>query len=209
VPDAQAGRLDGEKKSLIATERDEHARAAWRAAVAELPAERLVFVDESGFHARMTPLYGCAPRGRRAYGHVPRNHTHNTTLVAALSLAGVGDAMVIEGAMDALAFVAWLEQGVGPTLTPGQVVVLDNLNVHKGQRVRAVIEEYGCTLLYLPAYSPDLTPIEGMFSKVKTAVRRAGKREQAALEAAIGAALDTVTARDAAGWFAHCGYQPA
>ncbi len=185
------------------------AHAAWREAIATLPAEQLVFLDESGFHTRMTPLYGCAPRGRRAYGHVPRNHTHNTTLVAALSLAGVGDAMVIEGAMDALAFVAWLEQGLGPTLTPGQVVVMDNLNVHKGQRVRAVIEEHDCTLLYLPAYSPDLAPIEGMFSKVRTAVRRAGKREQAALETAIGAALDTVTARDAAGWFAHCGYRPA
>jgi len=208
VPHAHTCRLDGEKKSLIATERDEAARAAWREQVARLPAERLVFVDESGFHTRMTPLYGCAPRGRRAYGHVPRNHTHNTTLVAALSLAGVGDAMVIEGAMDALAFVAWLEQGLGPTLVPGQVVVMDNLNVHKGQRVRAIIEAYGCSLHYLPAYSPDLTPIEGMFSKVKTAVRRAGKREQADLEAAIGAALDTVTPRDAAGWFAHCGYEP-
>jgi transposase len=209
VPDAAARRLDSEKKSLIATERDEAARGAWREMIAALPAERLVFIDESGFHTRMTPLYGCAPRGQRAYGHVPRNHTHNTTLVAALSLAGVGDTMVIEGAMDALAFVAWLEQGLGPTLLPGQVVVMDNLNVHKGQRVRAVIETYQCTLLYLPAYSPDLTPIEGMFSKVKAAVRRAGKREQAALEAAIGAALDTVTPRDAAGWFAHCGYQPA
>jgi transposase len=209
VPDAAAGRLDSEKKSLIATERDEAARATWREEVAALPAERLVFVDESGFHTRMTPLYGCAPRGCRAYGHVPRNHTHNTTLVAALSLAGVGDAMVIEGAMDALAFVAWLERGLGPTLTPGQIVVMDNLNVHKGQQVRAIIEAHGCTLRYLPAYSPDLTPIEGMFSKVKAAVRRAGKREQATLEEAIGMALDTVTPRDAAGWFAHCGYQPA
>lgn len=117
--------------------------------------------------------------------------------------------MVIEGAMDGLAFVAWLEQGLGPTLTPGQVVVRDNLNVHKGQRVRAIIEAHGCTLRSLPAYSPDLTPIEGMFSKVKTAVRRAGRREQAGLEAAIGTALDTVTPRDAAGWYPQCANQPA
>ena len=80
--------------------------------IAAIPAERLLFIDESGFHTRMTPLYACAPRGERAYGHVPRNHTHNTTLVAALSLAGVGDTMVLEGAMDGLAFVAWLEQGL-------------------------------------------------------------------------------------------------
>ncbi len=208
MPDAPARRLDAQKKSLIATERDEDARAAWRAMIATISAERLVFIDESGFHTRMTPLYACAPRGQRAYGYVPRNHTHNTTLVAALSLAGIGDAMAIEGAMDGLGFVAWLEQGLGPTLVPGQVVVMDNLNVHKGHRVRAVIEAYGCTLLFLPAYSPDLTPIEGMFSKVKTAVRRAGKREQGGLEAAIGTALDTVTPQNAAGWFTHCGYEP-
>jgi transposase len=198
--------LVAQKKSLIATERDEDARAAWRAMIAAIPAGRLLFIDESGFHTRMTPRYACAPRGERAYGHVPRNHTHNTTLVTALSLAGVGDAMAIEGAMDGPGFVAWLEQGLGPTLVPGQVVVMDNLNVHKNARVRAIIEGRGCRLIYLPAYSPDLTPIEGMFSKVKTAVRRAGKREQGALLGAIGAALDTVTAHDAAGWFGHCGY---
>lgn len=208
MPDAAARRLDAQKKSLIATERDEDARAAWKQAIAAIPVERLVFIDESGFHTRMTSLYACAPRGQRAYGYVPRNHTHNTTLVAALSLAGVGDTMVIEGAMDGSAFVAWLQQGLGPTLVSGQVVVMDNLNVHKGHRVRSVIEACDCTLLYLPAYSPDLTPIEGMFSKVKTAVRRAGRREQAGLEAAIGTALDTVTAHDAAGWFTHCGYEP-
>jgi len=174
--------------------------------MATVPAERLVFIDESGFHTRMTPLYACAPRGERAYGQVPRNHTHNTTLVAALSLAGVGDAMAIEGAMDGPAFIAWLEQGLGPTLARGQAVVMDNLNVHKNPQVRAIIEGHGCQLIYLPAYSPDLAPIEGMFSTVKAAVRRAGKREQEALLGAIGAALDIVTPRDAMGWFSHCGY---
>jgi transposase len=200
--------LDAQKKSLIATERDEAIRAAWREETATMAVERFVFVDESGFHTRMTPLYACAPRGQRAYGSVPRNHTCNTTLVAALALAGVGETMVIEGAMDGPAFVAWLEQGLGPTLVPGQVVVMDNLNVHQGYRGGAVIEACGCTLRYLPAYSPDLTPIEGMFSKVKTAVRRAGEREQAGLVTAIGAALGTVTPADAAGWFGHCGYRP-
>jgi transposase len=195
-----------QKKSLIATERDEQARAAWRAVMAAVPAEELVFVDESGFHTRMTPLYACAPRGQRADGHAPRNHTRNTTLVAALSLTGVGDTMTIEGAMDAPAFVAWLEQGLAPTLRAGQRVVMDNLSVHKDPRVRTIIEGRACQLIYLPAYSPDLTPIEGMFSKVKTVVRRAGKREQESLVDAIGAALDRVTPADAEGWFSHCGY---
>ena len=165
-------------------------------------------MDESGTHTRMTPLYACAPRGQRAYGYAPRNHTRNTTLVAALTLDGVQDSMAVEGAMDAAAFVAWLEQGLGPTLLAGQIVVMDNLNVHKGERVRESIEGYGCALLFLPAYSPDLNPIEGMFSKVKQALRRAGKRTQEGLVAGIGAALDTVTAQDAAGWFTHCGYPP-
>lgn len=200
--------MDAQKKSLIATERDAVARATWREETALIAAERFVFVDESGTHTRMTPLYACAPRGRRAYGYAPRNHTQNTTLVAALTLGGIQDSMAVEGAMDAVAFVAWLEQGLGPTLAAGQIVVMDNLNVHKGERVREIIEGRGCELRFLPAYSPDLNPIEGMFSKVKQALRRAGKRTQAELVTAIGEALDTVTAQDAAGWFTHCGYPP-
>jgi len=154
----------------------------------------------------MTPLYACAPRGERASGSAPRNHTRNTTLVAALSLRGVGDTMTMEGAMDTAAFVAWLEQGLAPTLVAGQTVVMDNLSVHKNPQVPKIIAARECQMVYLPAYSPDMTPIEGMFSKVKTAVRRAGKREQAGLVTAIGAALDTVTPDDAKGWFTHCGY---
>jgi transposase len=199
--------VDGEKKSLIATERDEAARAAWREAMADIPAERLVFVDETGTHTRMTRLYARAPRGQRAYGYVPRNHTRNTTLVAALTLAGLDAPMVLAGAMDREAFVAWLRHILVPTLSAGQVVVMDNLNVHKGGQVRAIIEAHGCQLVYLPAYSPDFSPIEGAYSKVKARVRRAGKRRQDELEGAIGAAVVAVTARDAAGWFAHCGYR--
>lgn len=175
--------------------------------MAAVPAERLVFVDETGTHTRMTPLYARAPRGERAYGHVPRNHTRNTTLVAALTLAGLDAPMLLEGAMDREAFVAWLRHFLVPTLVPGQVVVMDNLNVHKGAEVRQIIEAHGCALIYLPAYSPDYAPIEGAYSKVKTRVRRAGKRTQAELEAAIGIAVAAVTASDARGWFAHCGYR--
>jgi transposase len=176
--------------------------------MAETPVERLVFVDETGTHTRMTPLYALAPRGERAYGHVPRNHTRNTTLVAALTLDGLDAPMVIEGAMDREAFVAWLRHFLVPTLTPGQVVLMDNLNVHKGAQVRAIIEGAGCGLVYLPPYSPDYSPIEGAYSKVKTLVRRAAKRTQGELEGAIGRAVEAVTSHDAAGWFHHCGYHP-
>jgi transposase len=207
VPRAAARRLDGEKKSLIATEQDPVARAAWWEAMTEVPAEQLIFVDETGTHTRMTPLYARAPRGERAYGHVPRNHTRNTTLIAALTLAGLDAPMVLEGAMDGSAFVAWLRHFLVPTLSAGQVVVMDNLNVHKGAQVRQIIEAHGCRLVYLPAYSPDFSPIEGAYSKVKARVRRAGKRKQDELEGAIGEAVGAVTAHDAAGWFAHCGYR--
>jgi transposase len=115
--------------------------------------------------------------------------------------------MVLEGAMDGSAFVAWLHSFLMPTLGAGQVVVMDNLNVHKGAQVRQIIEGAGCELIYLPAYSPDLTPIEGAYSKVKARLRRAGKRTQHELEGAIGEAVEAVTADDARGWFAHCGYR--
>lgn len=206
VPCAAAGRVDGEKKSLIASEQDPVARAAWREEMADVPTERLVFVDETGTHTQMTPLYARAPRGQRAYGHVPRNHTRNTTLIAALTPAGLDAPMVLEGAMDREAFVAWLHHFLVPTLRVGQVVVMDNLDVHKGMQVRQIIEGAGCTLRYLPAYSPDLSPIEGAYSKVKTRLRRAGKRTQGELEAAIGEAVEAVTMSDAHGWFAHCDY---
>jgi transposase len=169
-------------------------------------ATALVFLDESGTQTNMTPRYSRAPRGQRAVGSAPRNHGKNTTLVASLSLAGMGAAMTLEGAMDADAFVAYLESVLVPTLRAGQIVVMDNLSVHKDNRVRPLIEGAGCPLVYLPAYSPDLTPIEQAFSKIKEYLRRAGARTREALEAAITAAIATVSAHDANGWFTHCGY---
>jgi len=156
----------------------------------------------------MTPRRARAPRGQRAYGAVPRNWGDNLTLVAALGLAGLGPAMTLPGALDGPAFVAYVREFLAPALVPGQTVVLDNLAVHKGPAVRRLIEARGCRLLFLPAYSPDFAPIEHAFSKVKAALRRAGARTRAALEAAIAAALDTITAQDAAAWFRHCGYRP-
>lgn len=154
----------------------------------------------------MTPRFGRAPRGERVVGVAPRNHGKNTTLVAALSLDGITTAMVLEGALDRDAFDVFVAEALVPTLRPGQVVVWDNLNVHKSDAARRLIEACGCQLLWLPPYSPDLMPVEQAFSKVKTALRRAEARTRETLEAAIGTALGTITAPDAHGWFAHCGY---
>ncbi|MCA1723903.1 MAG: transposase, partial [Thermomicrobia bacterium] len=135
------------------------------------------------------------------------------TLIAALSGAGMGAAMTLEGAADADAFVAYLSHFLIPTLAPGRIVVMDNLSVHKDKRVAPLIAGAECRLVgrplgSMPAYSPDFTPIEQAFSKIKTALRRAEARTREGLEAAITAALATVTATDATGWFTACGYQP-
>jgi transposase len=193
---------------LAATERNEQERARWREQVKELDAKRLVVLDECGSNIALTPLYARAPKGQRARGSVPRNRGKNTTLLASLSLEGIGASMMIEGSANAAAFEAYLEQILIPSLHPGQIVVMDNLSVHKGARARQLIEEKGCQVLFLPAYSPDFSPIEETFSKIKAFLRRAGARTREALEEAIAQALETVTAQDAQGWFRHCGYLP-
>lgn len=174
-----------------------------------LDATRLVFVDESGSNIALTPLYARAPKGQRAYGSVPRNRGKNTTLLASLSVEGIGASMLLEGGTTAAAFEIYLEQILLPSLAPGQIVVMDNLSAHKGARVRQLIEERGCQLLFLPAYSPDFSPIEETFSKLKAHLRRMGTRTREALEEALAQALETVTSQDAHGWFAHCGYLPS
>jgi transposase len=166
----------------------------------------LVFVDESGTNLAMTPRYGRARRGERVVGRVPRNHGANTTLFAALSLAGITAAMTLEGAADRDAFDVFVERILGPSLTPGQLVIWDNLSVHKSAVAARLLAARGCRVLFLPPYSPDFAPIEQAFSKLKTALRRSGARTREALEAAIAAALATITATDARAWFAHCGY---
>jgi transposase len=202
----QAAGLDAKKKSLGATERNEEERAAWRENANQLPTESLVFIDECGSNIALTPMYARAPKGERARGKVPRNRGKNTTLIAALSLEGMGAALILEGSANTTAFELYVEQVLAPSLRAGQIVVMDNLQAHKSARVKQAIEEKGCQLLFLPGYSPDLSPIEEAFSKLKTALRRAGARTREALEEAIAQALLTITAQDAQGWFQHCGY---
>jgi transposase len=167
---------------------------------------RLVFVDECGTHTSMTRRKARAVRGERAHGAVPRNRGPVTTLIAGVSLAGMSPAMTVEGGTDTAVFATYLEHFLLPALTPGQVVVVDNVGAHKPERIRAMVEAAGCELVFLPAYSPDLSPIEEAFSKLKARIRAAAARTRAALDAAIAAALEAVTPADATGWFTHAGY---
>jgi transposase len=172
----------------------------------QIDAGRLVFVDEMGTNTSLCPLYAWAPRGERAFCSVPRNRGKNTTLLTSMTLEGMGPSLAVEGATDRDVFEAYVERLLAPTLRRGQVVVMDNLTAHKGERVKELIEERGCELLYLPPYSPDLNPIEEAFSKVKRILRKAQSRTREALVEAIGAAISAVTAKDARGFFEHCGY---
>ena len=124
------------KKTVGAAERNEEARSTWREQMKQVDASLLVIVDETGSNIGLTPLYAWAPRGQRACGSVPRNYGKNTTLLASLSLSGMGAAMILEGATDALAFETYIEQVLAPSLQPGQIVVMDNLSAHTGPRVR-------------------------------------------------------------------------
>jgi len=196
-----------QKKSKVASERDEGARGLWQWFLARFDVRRLVFVDESGFHIAMDRLRARAPRGQRAYGKVPRNRGKNLTLIASMSLHGMGGTMVVEGSTDAEAFEVYVEHFLAPTLQQGQVVVFNNLGAHKPQRIRELIEDRGAQVLFLPSYSPDFNPIEEAFSKIKGIVRKVGARTHEALLEAIAQALWAITAVDAAGWFSHSGYE--
>ena len=199
--------MEPKKRSMGAGERDEFLRAAWRALVAgQIDAERLVFVDEMGTNVSLSPLYAWSPKGERAYGSAPRNRGKNVTLLASITREGLGECLAVEGPTTREVFEAYLEQVLVPTLCPGQVVVMDNLSAHKGGRVKEIIEGRGCEPLYLPPYSPDFNPIEQAFSKVKGLLRRAEARVRGSLIEAMGVALCAVSARDARGFFGHCGY---
>ncbi len=154
----------------------------------------------------MTRLRARAPKGERARGKVPKNRGKNTTLIASMGEGGMGPSMAVVGSTTKAVFEAYVERVLAPSLSPGQVVVMDNLGAHRGRRVRELVEGRGCELLYLPPYSPDFSPIEEAFSKIKTLLRKAKARSRRTLVEATGRALSVVTARDARGWFGHCGY---
>jgi transposase len=200
--------MESKKRSVGASERDEFLRAAWWALVArEVHAERLVFVDEMGANISLAPLYGWSRRGERAFVSVPRNWGKNVTLLASMSAEGMGPCLAVEGSTTIAVFEAYLEHILAPTLRAGQVVVMDNLSAHKGERVRELIEERGCELIYLPSYSPDFNPIEEAFAKLKGLLRKAEARSREVLIEAMGQALEALTATDARSFFEHRGYR--
>lgn len=194
------------KKTLSASEQNAADRAAWREQAKTLDARKLVFIDECGSNIALTRLYARSPKGKRVYGAVPRNRRANITLLAALSLQGMGEGFILEGSADTAVFELYIEHILTPSLQAGQIVVLDNLSTHIGAKVRRAIEARGCQLLFLPSYSPDLSPIEEAFSKLKAFLRRVGARTPEGLQEAIGQALLTISPQDALGWFTHCGY---
>lgn len=191
----------------MAAERDPWKRAAFALAQEALDATQLVVIDEFGSNLDMARSHAWSPRGQRARAAVPRNTPPNTTTIAALTPSGMGPAMVVRGGVTQATFAAYVEQVLGPTLVPGQVVVLDNLSAHTHPRIAQLVTARGCRLVYLPSYSPDYSPIELAFAKIKTQLRQAAARTADVLLTAIATAMASITAEDARAFFRHCGYR--
>lgn len=203
--------MSSKKKSLRAAEQDrpdvKGQRNGWREKIADVDLPRLVFLDESGAKTNMTRLHGRSFDGRRVVDATPHGHWCTTTMLSSIRLDGTTAAMVIEGATDAPVFQAYVNNVLVPTLRPGDIVVMDNLAPHKNAAVAEAIEAAGAEVWLLPPYSPDFNPIEKMWSKIRAFLRAIKARTYEALLQAIAAALRTVTASDATGWFTSCGYR--
>jgi transposase len=212
VPGAAAARAAAQKKTLRASERDradlQAERATFCEQVGQLDPKELVFIDETGITTAMTRLHARAPRGERAHGSAPGGW-RRLTVLGALSEAGMVAAMSIAAATTTRVLMAFLQSVLIPELRrrhPGATVLMDNLSAHKPKQVETALTKAGFKLLYLPRYSPDLSPIEPGWSKLKSLLRSAEARTQEALETALTPALDSITPADARGWFNHCGY---
>ena len=195
------------KKSLAASERVEADRQDFRRRVARLDRRRLVFTDETGFHLAMTRAYGRAVRGERVNQSVPRNHGKGISLIGSLGLRGLLAPLSLEGAVDTVVFDSYVSRVLVSQLRPRDVVLLDNLPVHQASQVEQAVAEVKAEVMWLPAYSPDFSPLENCWSKVKTLVRGRQPRTPKELNAALADALKAVTLDDIDGWFRHCGYE--
>jgi transposase len=200
------------KKNLHADEQGrpdvQKKRRSFRRKVKQIEPQRLIFVDETGVTTAMTPAYAWAPRGERAYASAP-GAWESVTVIAAMGLDGVRAPLIIPGSANAATFESYVEQVLVPALHEGDVVVFDNLSAHLGPAVAEAIEEAGASVLPLPPYSPDYTPIEEMFSKVKEFLRRVAARAKGDLYNAIADALREVTDQDIIGWFQNAGLYAA
>ena len=181
-------------------------RQAWFDAQIDLEPERLVFIDETGTSTKMARRYGRAPRGERCRAPVPHGHWKTTTFVGALRLGGMTAPMTLDGPMLGTAFLAYVEQVLVPTLSPGDIVVMDNLPAHKPVAVREAIEAAGATLKFLPPYSPDFNPIEMAFSKMKAFLKKVAARTIDDLWQAIAEAIDMFSPKGCENYFSAAGY---
>ena len=165
----------------------------------------LIFIDEAGIHLGMVRLFGRAFRGERAIDSVPRNRGTNVSLIGALSLDGLIASMTLSGSVDTAVFLSYVNDVLVPQLWTGAIVVMDNLKVHHAHSVRCAIEAVGARVVFLPPYSPDLSPIEMCWSKLKQFLRSKAARTYEALDQAMTEAVDAITEDDTIGWFNYCG----
>jgi transposase len=182
-------------------------RKKFRRRVAKVNPKKLVFVDESGANTAMTRLCGRAPSGKRVVGAVPHGHWKVLTMLGALRLDGPVAEATVEAPTDTDVFRTFVRESLAPALQPGDVVVWDNLAPHKAAGVKEIVESKHATVLPLPPYSPDFSPIEPGWSKVKQDLRTAEARTADALGEAAGSAFARITPSDTRGWFAKCGYR--
>jgi transposase len=203
-------RLSFKKKTAHASEQDrpdvlKH-REDWFEGQLDLDPAKLVFIDETWASTNMTPLRGWAPKGERLRMGVPHGHWKRTTLIAALRSTGLTAPLVLDGSINGASFLDYVKRVLVPTLSPGEIVVADNLSSHKSDQVREAIEAAGATMRFLPAYSPDFNPIEKAFAKLKALLRRAAERSVEALWRTIMRLARLFTPDECANFFAACGY---
>jgi transposase len=203
--------LSRKKKTFHATERINdpdiiEERAAFRQEMPAMDAQRLVFMDETGTNLGMARDYGWAPVGCRAEGHRPFNPGQNITLIGGLNSCGIVAPFMFPGSLDGNVFKTYVEQVLVPELRPGDTVLLDNLSSHKVSGIKDILARAGATLKFLPRYSPELSPVEKAWSKIKADLRTAAARSYESLVEAVKQALDKTSKKDAEGWFEGCGY---
>ena len=174
----------------------------WRA-VRDISAKDLIFIDETGVNLSLSRLYGRSQKGRRAYGHRPQNRGKNVSVIAALGVKGLLSKVSLMGSVNGLCFEAFVGSKLVPVLWQGACVVMDNCPIHKPRVIREMIEKAGARLIYLPPYSPDLSPIENCFSKVKACLRKLAARTYPKLVPALETAFDSISNEDIRGWFTH------
>jgi transposase len=210
VEDLGPAWTEPQKKTLHAAEQERpdiaQARCAWAAAQSHLDIGRLVFLDETWASTNMTPARGRSLKGTRCFGQAPYGHWHTTTFVCALRTQGLVAPCVLDGPINGVAFRAWVQQALVPVLQPGDIVVMDNLGSHKVAGIADAIETAGAQLRYLPPYSPDYNPIEQVFAKFKTLLRKTAARTMESLWSACGSLLDQFNAAECERYICHAGY---